>query len=72
MACGLTRWADLIGRGEFQPAWTFFGFAPDDTPRRARETDWAAWKPANGELRSPDKLKHVPQCAARKLSAVGF
>jgi hypothetical protein len=27
---------------------------------------------AEGELRSPDKLKHVPQCAARKLSAVSF
>jgi hypothetical protein len=29
-------------------------------------------RPAEGELRSPDKLKHVPQCAARKLSAVSF
>jgi hypothetical protein len=31
-----------------------------------------AGKPAKGELRSPDKLKHVPHCAARKLSAVSF
>jgi hypothetical protein len=27
---------------------------------------------ATGDLRSPDKLKHVPQGAARKLSAVSF
>ena len=27
---------------------------------------------SKGELRSPDKLKHVPQRAARKLSAVSF
>jgi len=27
----------------------------------AREICWAAWKPAKGELRSPDKLKHVPR-----------
>jgi hypothetical protein len=42
-------------------------------PRRAETCRGRyEWPNSRGELRSPDKLKHVPQCAARKLSAVSF
>ena len=43
---------------------------PNGRQRSRRNLASAAWEPAKGELRSPDKLKHVPQRAARKLSAV--
>jgi hypothetical protein len=44
-------------------------FCPNSRRSEAGEICRAPWKLAKGELRSPDKLKHVPQCAARKLSA---
>ena len=72
-AFSLSKRAELAAM--FQPAseqasrrsrGSFFGFVPEGTPRRSQRNLLGAWKPAKGELRSPDKLKHVP----RNLTAV--
>jgi RND family efflux transporter MFP subunit len=55
------------GRQPGPGVWPFIasatGFSPPPNTRRcgALEICRAAWKPAKGELRSPDKLKHVPR-----------